>query len=148
MLLTFGHDAMEHELELLPSSDIDAANATRTILVIDDESAMRAVTRRMLAVHGFSVLEAESAAQALLISHDHASTIDLVLADVVLPGMKGPEVVTELLRTRPRMRFLYMSGHTAATLSEETLLPSNLPFLHKPFSRATLLEGVLQALAG
>ena len=139
---------MENQPDPSPESDIDAANALRTILVIDDEFAMRAVTRRMLTLHGFRVLEAESAAQALLMSENHSSTIDMVLADVVLPGMKGPQVVEELLRTRPELRFLYMSGHTAATLAEETLLPPDLPFLHKPFSRATLLEAVLQTLAG
>jgi two-component system cell cycle sensor histidine kinase/response regulator CckA len=93
-------------------------------------------------------LEARSADEALVLSEILVGGIDLLLADVVLPGMSGHDLATEIARHRPETRVLYISGHCPAALAEVGILPLGLPFLAKPFTAEQLARRVRQTLDG
>ena len=133
----------------LPATDrVDAARLEKlvkpgagTILVVDDDDNVRRLTGRLLQNAGYEVLSATSGQQALTVAHDYAGQIDLLLTDVVMPGMSGRELAAQLLRVRPTVRMVFMSGyHEHAPMSGST-------FVGKPFDRATLLERVRDVLA-
>jgi two-component system cell cycle sensor histidine kinase/response regulator CckA len=110
------------------------------ILVVEDEAAVRRVASRILAGHGYEVVSAATPAEAL----QHAAAVDLVLSDVVLPGMSGGGLVTRLRETRPDLPVVFMSGY----IDPSDTLPPHAAFLGKPFTRADLLEQVARALNG
>jgi CheY-like chemotaxis protein len=106
---------------------------------------MRKLTRRMLEEHGYKVLEAESGAAALSrISTDHQS-IELVLTDVVMKGMNGPELVLRLMDSHPEIKVVYMSGYTGELVAHQGV-DGSIRLLEKPFTRAALLTTVDAAL--
>ncbi|MEO8702870.1 MAG: ATP-binding protein, partial [Kofleriaceae bacterium] len=112
-----------------------------TILVVDDDDDVRRVTERILRNSGYVVLSADSGQAALDVARDHAGTIDLLLTDIVMPGMSGRDLARELETTRPATRVIYMSGyHQHAPIA-------NSQFIPKPFGRAELLDKVREALA-
>ena len=119
---------------------------TETILVVDDEDALREVTERMLARAGYTVLTASSGAQAIELAASHEAPIDLLLTDVIMPKMQGPTVAMDVRQVRPDIRVLFMSGHAQPVLQAEDVLGTDFVLLEKPFDRATLLEGVRRVL--
>ena len=119
---------------------------TETILVVDDEDALREVTRRMLARGGYTVLTASSGNEAIELASSRVGPIDLLLTDVIMPKMQGPTVAKEVRKVRPDTRVLFMSGHAQPVLQADDVLGTDFLLLEKPFDQAMLLESVRQVL--
>ncbi len=117
-----------------------------TVLVVDDENALREVTRRILTRHGYSVVTASSGAQAIELARSYEGVIDLLLTDVIMPVMQGPTVASEVMKLRPGIRVLFMSGHALPVLESEMILGTEFQLVEKPFDQTTLLENVHRAL--
>jgi NO-binding membrane sensor protein with MHYT domain/nitrogen-specific signal transduction histidine kinase/CheY-like chemotaxis protein len=118
-----------------------------TILVVEDEDAVREFAARALRQYGYSVLVARRAQEALLIAAEHPGAIDVVLADVIMPHTSGPGLMTKLHELRPASRVVFMSGFSENALGHHGVLESNYPFLQKPFSPETLARKIREALA-
>jgi len=117
-----------------------------TLLVVEDDERVRKLTCSILTRKGYEVLEAQSGGDALVICERHAGTIDLVITDVIMPLMRGDELVPRLTKLRPELRAVYMSGYVGA--NGTAALPSAAGFLQKPFTPDLLLRTVRSALAG
>jgi CheY-like chemotaxis protein len=117
----------------------------KTILLAEDEESLRAITRDLLVQGEYTVLEAENGARALEIAQQDGVHIDLLLTDVIMPGMTGPALAEELVRTHPDMKILYMSGYTGHVIAQHGL-ESGAHLLDKPFGRDKLLGKVRDAL--
>ena len=123
-----------------------AANNKRTILLVDDEPAVRSIVLRILRRENYAVLEAESGEAALSIADKHDGPVDLVITDMFMPGLRGPEVVQRLALQRPGLRALFMSGY--ADQDARTGVPAGANFLNKPFSAKELAAAVEAVLKG
>ncbi len=123
-----------------------ASGGSRTILVLDDDESIRTSVRKILELYDFEVLEAGDASAALAILEEHPSRIDLVLCDLVLPGLGGREAANTLRAHRPDLRILYTSGYSTHGSFRHDLQASGEPFLGKPFEVAELLSAVERAL--
>jgi len=121
--------------------------ASATILLVEDEPAVRGVASAMLASGGYRVLHAGNAAEALSVAEGFAGPIDLLLSDVVMQGGSGPRVARMLRRARPDLRVLYTSGHAEELIAQQGVLRAGVHFLPKPFTRSTLLDKVREVLA-
>ena len=119
---------------------------SETILLVEDEAGLRALARRLLEKHGYTVLEAGTADAAVAQARDHVGPIDLLLADVVLPGANGRVLADELLARRPGLKILFMSGYTEDAIVHRGVLAPNTPFINKPFSAAQLTAKVREVL--
>jgi CheY-like chemotaxis protein len=111
-----------------------------TILVVEDEDPVRTLLRRILVDHGYQVLEARDGADGLRRSQEHGGEIHLLLTDVVMPEMTGPELARHFSAQRPATRILFMTGYTERDPAGAEAL------LHKPFSSSTLLGHVRRLL--
>jgi PAS domain S-box-containing protein len=128
----------------------EAVGGTETILVVEDEAPVRAVTRQLLERNGYTVLEAPDGPAALALVDGAAGSrhIDLLLTDVIMPGMSGRELADKLKARRPNVRVLFMSGYTDDAVVRHGMLEPGLAYLEKPFRPPTLLKkvrGVLQS---
>jgi len=119
---------------------------SETVLLVEDEEAVRNLTRRVLEHQGYSVLSAPTGEAALALSRARPGQIHLLLTDVVMPGMSGPELAEQLTVERPGMRRIYMSGYAATALEQRILLDRDSAFLQKPFTAAQLNSRVRQML--
>jgi two-component system, cell cycle sensor histidine kinase and response regulator CckA len=117
-----------------------------TILLVEDELVVRDLVREVLQATGYAVLEAANGEQALEMSGAHQGPIHLLLADVVLPGLSGPEVAAQLVSTRPELQVIYMSGYAPETIKRYGVSEKHRLLLQKPFTPTTLLANVQQAL--
>jgi CheY-like chemotaxis protein len=117
-----------------------------TVLVVEDDSRVRAVTVRALAEQGYTVLPAGGGDEALALARNCARAIDLVVTDVVMPGMSGREVVDRLREGTPGLRALFVSGYTQDAIARRGVLDSGVEFLPKPFTAATLVARVRAVL--
>jgi nitrogen-specific signal transduction histidine kinase len=124
----------------------DALRGAETILVVDDSEALRPVVTRTLRHYGYAVLEAASGEEAIRLAEREPSPIHLVLTDIVMPGMSGPELARELLRWHPALRVLFMSGYAENAIVREGLRHPSAGFIEKPFSPETLAREVRRAL--
>ena len=116
-----------------------------TILLVEDDPIMRRLTRQMLEEQGYSVIEAADGRLALERAAPHLGSIALVLTDVVMPGVSGPELVLRLMDSHPETKFLYMSGYTGELVVDHGL-SEGIALLEKPFTRAALLTTIQTAL--
>ena len=119
-----------------------------TLLVVEDEAALRDVAGRILSGAGYHVLAADCGAQALELAAVHEGTIDLLVSDVVMPGMLGKELAERLVHTRPETRVLYMSGYAQPVLASQGTLDPGVALLEKPFTATDLLNAVRRRLDG
>ncbi|HEY8174576.1 MAG TPA: ATP-binding protein [Gemmatimonadaceae bacterium] len=119
-----------------------------TILLVEDEQSVRALARRVLVRAGFRVLEAATPIDALRLAREHFQEIRLVLSDVVMPEMSGPEVVSKIAQLCPRARVLFISGYTDDELNGRGLADPAIQLLRKPFSAQQLVERVRAAMEG
>ena len=118
----------------------------KTILLVEDEETVRRVTGRLLTRLGYVVFTAADAHEAINLFNDGGSEIDLVLTDIIMPGLTGVEMAEVLREQRPGLKVLFMSGYASREFGGElSTLPE--PFLPKPFSLDQLSESVRQALA-
>jgi two-component system cell cycle sensor histidine kinase/response regulator CckA len=119
-----------------------------TILLVEDDDQVRAVALAILRKSGYHVIEARHANEALLCSERHPDTIDLLLTDVVMPQMSGPELAKRLAGARPKMKVLCMSGYTDDSIVRHGVLEARLAFLQKPITPHTLTARVRDVLDG
>jgi two-component system cell cycle sensor histidine kinase/response regulator CckA len=125
-----------------------ACIGTETILLVEDEEALRKVAKRALDAVGYKVLIAADGDEALLVSEQYAGDIHLLLTDVVMPGMSGRALAQELLKTRPDLKVLYMSGYTDNAIVHHGVLDAGTHFMGKPFTAADLTQKVREVLDG
>jgi PAS domain S-box-containing protein len=118
---------------------------TETVLVVDDADGLRDLARRLLERLGYTVLVASGADEACRLFEDGAS-IDVLLTDVVMPGLSGPELTRSLVDRWPDLRVVYMSGYTEDSIIRRGVLDPGVAFLHKPFTSATLARTIRGAL--
>ncbi len=116
------------------------------VLLVEDEAPVRAFATRALRLKGFTVLEAESAEEALRLLEDADLNVDLFVTDVVMPGMDGPTWVRQAKETRPEVKVVFMSGYTEGAFGASGPEIPNAAFLPKPFSLTQLTEAVFQQL--
>jgi len=129
-----------------PRGAARATRGTETVLVVEDETALRTLVRRLLERHGYKVLEAPTAAAASELARDHAGPIHLLLADVVLPGTGGRPLADELLLLRTELRVLFMSGYTEEVIAHRGMIAANTAFINKPFTAEGLVVKVREVL--
>jgi two-component system cell cycle sensor histidine kinase/response regulator CckA len=123
-----------------------APRGVETVLLVEDEESLRAVTREYLANKGYRVIVAENFEQAVEAAADSALHIDLLMTDVVLPGASGPKLAERLSASRPEMKVLFVSGYTADALVHGDLHRTDFAFLSKPFSLNTLARKIRAVL--
>jgi two-component system cell cycle sensor histidine kinase/response regulator CckA len=122
------------------------AGGTETVLVVEDEEAVRRLSCRSLEAHGYKTLPASSAKEALLICEKHAGEIHLMLSDVVMPNVSGKELAQRAAALRPRMKVLFMSGYTDDAILHHGVLDAGTAFLQKPFTPRSLAQKVRDVL--
>jgi PAS domain S-box-containing protein len=115
---------------------------TETVLLVEDEDAVRKVTAQILCMQGYTVLEAGNGAEALDVWHEHSSDICLVLTDVIMPRVNGKELVDQLRSERPGLPVVYLSGHVDEALRRQIVLDRHTDFLQKPVTAVKLLKHV------
>ena len=119
---------------------------TETILVVEDEEALRSLTCSVLEGCGYVVLPARHGGEAMDISQHHEGPIDLLLTDVVMPGISGRVLADQLVQLRPQIKVVYMSGYTGQTVGAHGILDPGSLFLQKPFTRDALARKLREAL--
>jgi CheY-like chemotaxis protein len=124
---------------------IVSLRGTETILLVEDEDAVRAVARHVLQRHGYAVIETARPEDALALA-DGTQAVDLLLTDIVMPGVGGRALAAQFTARRPGTRVLFMSGYPAAAIGRHQMLDRGLAFLQKPFSAAALAEKVREVL--
>ena len=122
------------------------AGQAETVLLVEDDRAVRTVVASLLRRHGYAVLPAGGPKEALAAARAHAGAIDLVLSDVIMPEMSGPEMVTLLAEQHPETRAVYLSGYSAEALMREGVLESRARLVQKPVAARDLLHAVRGAL--
>jgi CheY-like chemotaxis protein len=123
-----------------------ALGGRETVLLVEDEESVRALTRRVLQAKGYEVLEASNGAEALALVARHAGPLHLLVTDVVMPRMSGRELATRLGDVRPGVKVLYVSGYTDDAVVRHGVLEAGAMFLQKPFSPDALARKVRDVL--
>ena len=123
-------------------------SGTETLLIVENESAIRNLLQVALKRNGYTVLAAESGREALDVVRNYTGAIHLLITDVMMPDMDGPELVRQLSTIRPDTRTLFMSGYMDDTLGERGILTTNANFIQKPFSPRTIAQRVREILDG
>jgi len=122
------------------------SHGTETILLVEDEPAVRAIGRELLQINGYTILEAENGIQALEVASSHEGTIDLLVSDVVMPRMSGRELAERMMVLRPGIRVLLVSGFADDRIMRNGVLDPGMAFLQKPFTLESLSQRVREVL--
>jgi len=131
--------AVERTPQPLPSG-------SETILLVEDEDSLRGLARGCLSNRGYTILEAHDGASALQVARQHIGPIHLLLTDVIMPGMSGPELARTLIPSRSEMKLLYMSGYTQDLVTQHGVLDASTALIEKPFGIEALLKRVREVL--
>ncbi len=137
---------VEEEAERLPEVADAGLYGREWLLVVEDEDAVRGIVERVLAEKGYRVLSAGDGNEGLRLFEAHKESIDLLITDVVMPGMGGRDLASRVEAARPGMKVLYMSGYTDEAINRHGVLDAGLSFLQKPFTPVELLEKVREIL--
>lgn len=129
-----------------PALFSEAPRGTETILLAEDEQDVREVAREFLESGGYTVIEAHNGTEALGLASEHKSSIDLLVTDMVMPGMTGRELARRLQHHQPGIGVIYMSGYSEQTAAETAQGEASMRLLTKPFSRSSILRAVREAL--
>jgi CheY-like chemotaxis protein len=119
---------------------------TETILLVEDEESVRQLVRDTLEAKGYRVFEAESGEAGLAVANGFDGNIDLIITDVVMPGISGRELVEQLAKSRPTAKVLYLSGYTEDAILSDGSIEKGTAFLQKPFSLQSLARKVREVL--
>lgn len=141
--ITTGNILSSESTEILTD---DMPSGTEIILVVEDEIAVRKVTAKILRTLGYTVLEAQSGGDAYVMCLKLEHPPDLVLTDIIMPNLSGPNLVAMLRATFAEIKFVYMSGYSGDEINLNEILATNTPFLQKPFRKAELASLVRQVL--
>ncbi len=139
----------EHKIGLASKPDAETVSPKRqgtTILLVEDDEIMRSLTRKLLEEHGYTVIEADDGKTALEYVEAHPGPIDLLLTDVVMRRMSGPELAERLSASRSTLKVVYMSGYTGELMANREVIKPGVTLLEKPFSRSALLNTVHEKL--
>jgi len=137
----------EATLQSLPTElATHLSRGTETILLVEDEDSVRKLTQSLLEDAGYKVIEARSGDEALEVTARNSGPIHLLLSDIVMPGMNGPDLGERLAVTNPEMKILYMSGYTSTFANYNKLIDRCVKLIQKPFSRPTLLRTLREVL--
>ena len=119
---------------------------TETVLLVEDEAAVRSSTKEFLSLNGYHVIEAKDGEEALSLSRDYSGDIDIVVTDVVLPKLGGAEVAERLTKERPLTKVLFVSGYAENTILRHGVIDVGARFLQKPFSLKSLTRKIREVL--
>jgi CheY-like chemotaxis protein len=125
---------------------VHESRGSETVLVAEDDPAVRLLARLALQRSGYTVLEAGNSQEAILIAQDYADPIDLLLSDVIMPESAGAPLIERLRSARPGLRVLFMSGYTDDAILHHGVLDEGMPFLAKPFTPHSLAQKVREVL--
>lgn len=132
----------EHKIMEKTDTEAEPAIARRegtTILLVEDDEIMLSLTRKLLEQNGYRVLDAQDGKSALDVIQAHSGTLDVLLTDVVMRGLSGPELVAKVVASHPETKIIYMSGYTGELIAQHAPM-QGIPLLEKPFTRAALLQ--------
>ncbi|MGA8440217.1 MAG: PAS domain S-box protein [Candidatus Sulfotelmatobacter sp.] len=135
----------EHKIGAGSKPEVETVSPKRqgtTILLVEDDEIMRSLTRKLLQEHGYTVIEADDGKSALEWMESHPNRIDLLLTDVVMRRMSGPELAERLNGSHPTLKVVYMSGYTGELMANREVLKFGVTLLEKPFSRTALLNTI------
>ena len=139
--------ARQAKLALQPPVPVEGSpRGCETLLLAEDEDAVRQSTREFLSLSGYIVLEAKNGTEALALAKAYKSVIDLMITDVVMPQMGGARLAAELQSDRPEMRVLFVSGYAETTFQHHGAIDVTTRFLQKPFSLKTLARKIREVL--
>jgi len=130
----------------IPQALNDGGVGTETILVVEDDDGIRALVRKVLASRGYTVLDAPGGNHAMVVSDGYPGIVHLLLTDIVMPDLSGPDLAQRILGRRPKIGVLYMSGFSSRLSGHLDILGSGAAFLHKPFTPETLVKKVRASL--
>jgi PAS domain S-box-containing protein len=133
--------------EPLPAASGTAPRGSETVLVVEDQTAVRQFAGAVLESYGYRVLQVSNGGDAIALSQQYPGPIHLLLTDLVMPLMNGRELAEQLAVSRPGIKVLYMSGYSEETISHHGVLDSGLAYLPKPFTPEALAKKVREALA-
>ena len=134
-----------HKIGLESKAEVETLAPKRqgaNILLVEDDETMRSLTKQVLQEHGYSVVDADDGKSALEWVGSHLDPIDLLLTDVVMRRMSGPELVDRLSASNPGLKVVYMSGYTGELIAEREILKRGITLLEKPFTRTALLNTI------
>ncbi|MEZ0228734.1 MAG: ATP-binding protein, partial [Planctomycetota bacterium] len=129
-----------------PAPHAASSAGRETVLLVEDNNTVRALVRELLETSGYHVIAASHGDEALAISASHAGAVHVLLTDVIMPGMNGPQLHARLLNTRPGMPVVFMSGHTDGVLQRQGVLDPGQAFIQKPFTIAALSQELRKVL--
>ena len=130
------------ELQLQVTEQRRSASGRGTVLLAEDEAAVRALVKRVLIRAGYLVLEAADGREAAQVWREHSAEIDLILTDLIMPELGGRTLIAQLLVERPSLRFLFMSGYTGDGCDHRDLESGGSNFLEKPFAPGDLIQKI------
>ena len=128
-----------------PAATVEPARGHETVLLVEDEEAVRLIISAVLRRQGYTVIETSSPVDAIELFERHAEEIDLLVTDVVMPVMNGPALAQRLVAIRPALRVLFISGYTG--LASPEMQNPNVGFLNKPFQTSVLAARVREMLS-
>lgn len=138
------YSGTDADMQFLPGArDV---RGTETVLVVEDQAEVRKLAVQALERYGYRVIQAPSGDEALALSGSIADEIHLLITDVVMTGITGPELAGRVASTRPRMKTLYMSGYTESLVAQQGVLDGGIAYLQKPFTAGVLAKKVREVL--
>ena len=145
LLPATGHDAVPARAPAPASAS--GRGTGETILVVEDEPAMREVTRRILSRSGYQVITAANGREAIQVATNHDGGIDVLVTDIVMPQMLGQEAAERIRTLRPGVKVLFMSGYTRGLLDSKGIVAGDVNLIEKPFTEESLLTRLRQVIA-
>jgi PAS domain S-box-containing protein len=141
---------VDEPADLIPEQKIEhpSARGTETVLLVEDNDALRELSINLLSGHGYKVLDARNARSAITVSEQYPEAIDLLLTDVIMPDLNGRELAIRLTTSRPAMKALFMSGYPGGLMADHEVYSPEASLLQKPFSKSDLLSKVRSVLEG
>ena len=136
-------------VEVRPESPPAAGlQGDETVLIVEDQEAVLRYAKASLETYGYHVLDAANGNAAMAVAQNYSGQIDLILTDVVLPGMNGKVLAEQLTAARPDLKVLFMSGYPADVIAHRGVLDSGVSYIPKPFSPDGLASKIQEVLAG